>query len=366
MRFDLTEDQRLARDVVQRFLSTEQPLSAVRATLEEPSGFDAELWKKMSALGWTSPLVPDEHGGASISDAPVVDLTVIAAEIGRAVAPGPFLETNVAIDALVRSDNADLRDRHLPGLLEGSAVAGWWLQRSPTSGIVIDRHSNGDVCIDGEITATLPTQEALLLLSGPTATCLLERETSGVSVRALKWLDASTRHAVVSLDNVRLPAGQALSTGPDEVERARRLAWVLQAAELTGVVDAVFGLTLDWLANRYLFGRPLASYQALKHRCADMKMWVEATHAVADAAADAVGAESRGAGLLARAAKAYAAAHAVELIQDCVQLHGGMCVTWEHDLHLYLRRATLIANSYGTPADLYAEVAATEVGEATP
>jgi alkylation response protein AidB-like acyl-CoA dehydrogenase len=96
-----------------------------------------------------------------------------------------------------------------------------------------------------------------------------------------------------------------------------------------------------------------------------MKMWVEATHAVADAAADAAAADSRDAGLLARAAKAYAAAHAVELVQDCIQLHGGMGVTWEHDLHLYLRRATLIANSYGTPAELYTEVAAIELGEAT-
>lgn len=366
MRFDLTEDQRLARDVVYRFLSTEHPLSAVRATLEEPSGFDAELWKKMSAMGWTSPLIPEDHGGASISDAPVVDLTVIAAEIGRAVAPGPFVETNVAVDALVRSDNAALRDRHLPGLLEGSTVAGWWLQASPTDRIVIERHSSGDVFLDGEITATLPTHDAVVLLSSPTATCLLEPATSGVSVRALQWLDASTRHAVLRLHNVRLPAGQVLTTGAGEVECARRLAWVLQAAELTGVVDAVFGLTLDWLADRYSFGRPLASYQALKHRCADMKMWAEATHAVADAAADAVAADSSGAGLLARAAKAYAAAHAVELIQDCVQLHGGMGVTWEHDLHLYLRRATLIASSYGTPAELYTEVAAIELGEVTP
>lgn len=364
VRFDLTDDQRLARDVTRAFLAAEHPMASVREALETPVGFDAELWKKSAGLGWTSLLVPEDRGGASLSDAPVVDLTVIAAEIGRAVAPGPLLETNVAVDALARTANSELRDRHLPALLEGSAVAGWCVDAKPAPGTVTLRWaSDGRLVASGEVTAVVPSSEALLLLSSPVATCLIEPGSEGVSLHALQWLDPSTRHAVVRFDDAVLPADRVLAVGAAELERQRTLAWVLQAAEFTGVVDAVFGLTLEWLVNRYSFGRPLASYQALKHRCADMKMWVEAIHAIADAAADALATNTADAGLLARAAKSYAAAHAVELVQDCVQLHGGIGVTWEHDLHLYLRRATLIANSYGTTADLYDDVAGIELGE---
>ena len=108
-------------------------------------------------------------------------------------------------------------------------------------------------------------------------------------------------------------------------------------------------MTLEYLGDRYSFGRPLSSYQALKHRIADDKMHLEACHATVTAAAQAVGAGAPEAGELASVAKAWVGPHATELIQDCVQLHGGIGVTWEHDLHLYLRRATVDRATYGTP-----------------
>ena len=116
-------------------------------------------------------------------------------------------------------------------------------------------------------------------------------------------------------------------------------------------MDAAFTMTLDWAFDRYTFGRALASYQALKHRFADMKSWLEASHAVADAAAEAVGTDAETAGETASAAKAYIGEYGVELAQDCVQLHGGIGVTYEHDLHFFLRRVTLDRLLYGTPAD---------------
>jgi alkylation response protein AidB-like acyl-CoA dehydrogenase len=126
---------------------------------------------------------------------------------------------------------------------------------------------------------------------------------------------------------------------------------VILAAESVGAMDAAFDMTLEWAFNRYTFGRPLASYQALKHRFADMKSWIEAAHAIAGRAAAAVAAEAEEAGELVAAARAFIGRYGVELAQDCVQLHGGIGVTYEHDLHFFLRRVTLDRMLYGAPDD---------------
>ena len=124
-------------------------------------------------------------------------------------------------------------------------------------------------------------------------------------------------------------------------------------------------MTLEYLGDRYSFGRPLSSYQALKHRVADEKMWLEACHAIATGAARAVAAGAPDAGELVSAAKAWVGPHATELVQDCVQLHGGIGVTWEHDLHLYLRRTTVNRATYGTPEEHAERIATRLLGAAS-
>jgi alkylation response protein AidB-like acyl-CoA dehydrogenase len=124
-------------------------------------------------------------------------------------------------------------------------------------------------------------------------------------------------------------------------------------------------MTIEYLQDRYSFGRPLASYQALKHRLADDKLWLEACHATVTAAIEAVATGADDAGLLASVAKAWVGPHATEIIQDCVQLHGGIGVTWEHDLHLYLRRATVDRLTYGTPDAHRERIAATQLAVAS-
>jgi alkylation response protein AidB-like acyl-CoA dehydrogenase len=149
------------------------------------------------------------------------------------------------------------------------------------------------------------------------------------------------------------------------VEHQLQLAVVLQCAETVGAADRMFELTLEYLGDRYSFGRPLSSYQALKHRVADDKMWLEACHAIATAAARAVASGADDAREVVSAAKAWIGPHATELIQDCVQLHGGIGVTWEHDLHLYLRRATVNRVTYGTPEEHQERIAAVLLGAVT-
>jgi alkylation response protein AidB-like acyl-CoA dehydrogenase len=142
------------------------------------------------------------------------------------------------------------------------------------------------------------------------------------------------------------------------VERQLQVALALQNAETVGATSRVFGFTLEYAKDRVAFGRPIGSYQALKHRLADMKTWLEACLATSTASANAVAAEAPNAAELVSVAKAYIADRSPAIIQECVQLHGGMGVTWEHDLHLYLRRVTQNAALYGSARQHRARIAA--------
>jgi alkylation response protein AidB-like acyl-CoA dehydrogenase len=130
-----------------------------------------------------------------------------------------------------------------------------------------------------------------------------------------------------------------------------RVAAALCCAEMVGAMQAAFDVTVEWVFERYSFGRPLASYQEIKHRFADMKSWLESAHAITDAALAAVAANDGDAAELVHAAKAFVGDYGAELVQDCVQMHGGIGLTFDHDLHLFLRRVTLDRTLYGTPED---------------
>jgi alkylation response protein AidB-like acyl-CoA dehydrogenase len=183
---------------------------------------------------------------------------------------------------------------------------------------------------------------------------LVPSGTPGVSVSPMGTLDITRRYGRVTFADAAVPAAALLGepgTAEADVERQLQIVLVIQLAELTGTMDRGLELTTDWLFNRYSFGRPLASYQALKHRFADMRAWLEAAHAMADAAAQHVQEETGRAGEYVSAGKSVLGTAALEVLQECVQFHGGIGVTFEHDLHLYLRRATVDAQLYGTVAD---------------
>ena len=141
------------------------------------------------------------------------------------------------------------------------------------------------------------------------------------------------------------------STAAGDVERQLQLANVIQLHEMVGAMEKAFEITVEWLFNRYSFGRPLASYQELKHRSADMKAWIEIGHGIADAATRQVQDDGDRAGEYTSAGKAYLGVYGVEVLQDCVQMHGGIGVTFDHDMHLYLRRVVVDSLLFGTVSD---------------
>jgi alkylation response protein AidB-like acyl-CoA dehydrogenase len=363
MRLELTSDEEVFRDTTARFLEEWAPSSRLRALREDPAGFDPDSWRRGAELGWTSLLVSEERGGGSISGQGLVDLGVIAYEFGRRAAPGPLVTTNVVAAAL-SDDGTDVHTPVLDALVSGTAVASWCFGEPPPRDrlgeVRLDARVDGrEVVLNGvKRPVESAAQARWFLVTGTTGAgltqVLVPSDASGVSITPMQTVDLTRRFGTVTFRDVRLPVEAvvgAAGDAADQVERQLRIAALLVSAEAVGAMQSAFDMTVEWAFQRYTFGRPLASYQALKHRFADMKSWLEAGHAITDAAARAAAGDTPDAAELVSAAKAFVGAYGTDLVQDCVQIHGGIGVTFDHDLHLFLRRVTLDRVLYGTPAE---------------
>jgi alkylation response protein AidB-like acyl-CoA dehydrogenase len=362
MRFDLTADQRLLQSATADFLEKSSSVGASRALHDAGLAFDRDTWRRGAELGWASLLVPEELGGGSVSGQGVVDATIIAEQFGRLAAPGPFIVVNVVAAALAEATNADAHAELIQRLLSGEAIGTWaccapergWDPVAGAIAAVADADGYRLTGTHDRVEAAADADVFLVLARTPEglAQFVVPRDAAGLSVSALTSLDLTRGFGRVTCDGVRVAPG-ALVGGVGEadsaVERQFQIAVVLQCAELAGVVERVLEFTRQWMFDRFTFGRPLASYQALKHRFADMTLWSHALQATMAAAATAVQERREDAAELVSIAKAYAGQRATDIIQDCVQLHGGLGVTWEHDIHVYLRRATVDRVTWGAP-----------------
>jgi alkylation response protein AidB-like acyl-CoA dehydrogenase len=360
---DASDDQQFFRATTAKFLDEQVPASELRSRRDSQVGFDENYWRRGAELGWTSLLVGEEHGGGTISGDGLVDLTLVAYEFGRHAAPGPLVPSNVVAAALSAA-GTDVHAGLIGDLLSARSIASWAFGEPPPhdrlGGVTLDVRVDGnDVVLNG---VKRPVESAAqadhLLVTGRTDTdltqVLVPTDAAGLSVEPMRTIDLTRRFARVTFDEVRLPAGTVIGEvggAGEQVDRQLQIALVLVNAESVGAMQTGFDMTLEWTFDRYSFGRPLASYQELKHRLADMKSWLEASHAITDAAAAAVGSGSPDAAELVSVAKAFIGEYGAELLQDCVQLHGGIGVTFEHDLHLFLRRHTANRALYGTPAE---------------
>jgi alkylation response protein AidB-like acyl-CoA dehydrogenase len=366
MDLELSEDQKLFRNTTAKFLDNELPVEKVRAINKEGGGFPAEFWTQGAELGWAALLVPEELGGGSISGNGFQDLAIVAEEFGRLVSPGPLLPVNTVIAGLVEGAALGGPDHTetIEGLMSGELIGSWaayepkghWDPLNPGTTAtkngenyvitgVKDRVEAGDAA--GVFLVTAKTASGVALFVVPA-------DAAGVSVGLVDSLDFVRHHATVTFSDVTVSADAMVGTEgatADIVERMLQVVVALQCAEMNGAINRVFEFTVQWAFDRYSFGRPLASYQALKHRFSDMRTWIECCNATADEAVKAVNNRAENSARLVSVAKAYIGTKSVQIIQDCVQMHGGLGVTWEHDCHLYLRRATTDRQLFGTPAD---------------
>ena len=363
MLLELTSDQESLRETTAKYLSSTVPVGELRRLREDPAGYTDAFWRGGADLGWTSLLVSEERGGGSVSGNGLIDATTLAYEFGRHAAPGPFLPSNLVAAALSAepSGHAEV----LQGLLCGDSVASWGFAEGhpmghrPT-GLELEIRVDGDAVVVNGVKRPVESaaQASHLLVTGRTdggfTQVLVPSGAPGLSLEPMRSVDLTRRFWVARFEGTRLPMEAVVGVvgkAQAHVERQLRQALVLLNAESVGAMQSAFDMTVEWAFDRYSFGRPLASYQELKHRFADLKSWLEASHAISDASAAAVGAGKPNADELVSAAKAYIGHYGAELLQDCVQIHGGIGVTFEHDLHLFLRRVTVNRALLGTPTD---------------
>ncbi len=314
MPLPITDDHRALADVARSFLAGQS--AAARALLDAADEPLPAAWKELAGLGWLGLHVPEEHGGEG---AGLPELAVVLEELGRVVAPGPFLPTVLASAVLVEAGPPALRAALLPGLADGSRIGAVGL-----AGVESDGHVTDDLVIGGGLA------DVVLLVVGDDV-LVSEQFSATVGKRVL---DPTRRAATVTAEGgTRIPGAAAV---------ARRLARTLAAAEAAGSARACLDMAVAYVKQREQFGRPVGMFQAVKHHCANLLLDAElATAAAWDAQRAAAGTPA--AELAAAVAAARAVPAGVRAAELAIQLHGGIGCTWEHDCHLYLRRALTLA-----------------------
>jgi alkylation response protein AidB-like acyl-CoA dehydrogenase len=353
--FAFGEEQERLREAVRRFLEKRQPLAKTRESLESPEAFDRDVWQGGAALGWMSPLIPEAHGGGSITGQPLVDLAVVAEELGRVLYPGPFLGSSIVAFAVASGGTESQKHEILPRLARGETIATWCHTANgecDARGVeVFAARRAGALRLDGVARFVPDAHLADLLLvtaksDGGVVQLLVPMPNEQVEVRVLRGLDLTRRLCEVRFDGAVVPSAALLESSLDD---QLAVAVVLLSAETVGAIDRLFEMTVEYAKTRVQFGRRIGSFQAIQHKLANMLIWLEGSRAASHYAALAVDGRLADASEAVATAKSYVADAASALAGEALQAHGGIGFTWEHDLHLYLRRAKSNQVLYGDP-----------------
>lgn len=359
---DANPERLLFASTTESFLEKEASLRRLRDLHAAGTSFDADWWRRATELGWTSLLVPEELGGGSVSGDGVADLALVAELAGRTVAPGPLHPVSTVLAGLAEAP--ENHEATIESLVSGEIVGSWAVYEpgkpwSPMDPAVTATRTATGYRIDGVKDRVEAGAESAVLLvvaqcDGAVRQFLVPTDAPGVRVEPQRSIDMVKSYARVHFDGVEVDESAAVGSAEQTaalIARQSQVAQLLQCAEVVGILDTVLAFTIQWGFDRHSFGRPIGSYQALKHKYADLKIWFEACRATTNAAVAEVASRAPGAEMAVSIAKSYVGEHAPGMLQECVQLHGGIGVTWEHDLHLFLRRATLYRSLYGTPED---------------
>jgi alkylation response protein AidB-like acyl-CoA dehydrogenase len=350
----LTDEQLLLVQASTRFMEAEHPMAVVRKCADG-GGYDENAYRATAAqLGWLGFLGDASPDGGSVSGNGLVDAAVVAAERGARLQPAPFVGHSVVVHALSASryDNPAV----LEGLVDGGAWATWAFEAEPRCSI---RRDGGAWHFDGTIGVTADAAacaQLLITARGPEGLtqALVPADHGGISMRRLTGLDVTRQWFDVALDHVAVDDTLLLEEpGPETealVERETQIAAVLTAAETVGAMHADLESATAYSLDRIAFGRPIGSFQAVKHLLANCSLWLEMSKAIVGAAATAVGNGDPDGPQLAHAAKSFVAERSLEVAHGCFQVYGGIGFTWEHDQHLYFRRIAADAACFGSAA----------------
>lgn len=354
MFFDLTDEQAELAATVRALLAKHADSAAVRAAVASPRGYDEKLWTVLSEqVGAAALAVPEQYGGAGFS---LFETHVVLEELGAALAPTPLLGSGVlAAGALLRSGHADACADLMPGIADGSRVAalawgaGWPTSPESWTGAVVDGDllsGTADLVLDGDM-----ADDLLVVARDGSGLSLFRVDPEQPAVRRTHTptMDQTLRLAVIELDGA---AAERLADGLEQwAGSLRDVAAVAVTALQVGAMQRCLDLTVAYSKERVQFGRPIGSFQALKHRMADMLVDVETSRSVSWAAAWSTSRHAPDLAEKAALAKAWCSEALTRVAEETVQLHGGVAITWEHDAHLYLKRAHALSQLFGRPRD---------------
>jgi alkylation response protein AidB-like acyl-CoA dehydrogenase len=352
--FDFSEDQKLLQKTARDFLTERSPLSACRSALEAQKS-DVALWRAAAEMGWQGAVIPEEYGGAGFG---YLELALIAEEIGRALAPIPFgSSVYLATEAVLLAGSDAQRKNWLPGFASGESIGTLALVErlgQPTPDSIQTRLSQGR--LEGTKLAVpdgMAANRAVVVAQadGGISLALVDLGGPGVRREPVNTIDATRANALVHFDGAPAePLGRA-GQGWALLERLLLRAAVLQAFEQLGGAQHALEITRDYMLGRYAFGRPIASFQALKHRMADVYTAIELARSNAYFGAWALANDAPELGEAACSAR-VSALDAFELAtREMIQMHGGVGYTWEYDCHLFYRRAKWLSASLGGPGE---------------
>jgi alkylation response protein AidB-like acyl-CoA dehydrogenase len=353
MDFAFSEEQEMLRSSTRDFLAKECSSKVVRKLMEAPSAYDEGLWRKIADLGWTALGIPEQYGGVGT----FLDLVVVLEEAGRALMPGPFFATmGLAVPALIEAGTEAQKKEVLGAIAQGSARAtlaltepsGRWDAGAVT---LTAKPSAGGWQLDG-VKLFVPDAEAAdyMVVAARTrgegedgiSLFLIKGKPAGMTVTSLKTLDMTRRWSEVRFDGVKLPADSLM--GPADkawphLKRALEWATAALCAEMVGGTQKVLETSTEYAKTRHQFGKPIGIYQAVSHKLADMLVLSESGRSATYYAAWTVEADAVDRSLAASMAKAYVSDAYRKVAGDGIQVHGGIGFTWEHDMHLYFKRA---------------------------
>ena len=332
----LTDDHRELAEVARAFLTSQKARWAARSLLDTADESRPPFWQNLVELGWLGLHIDEEHGGSGYG---LPELVVVIEELGRAVAPGPFVPTVIASAVIAKDGTADQKSRLLPGLIDGTITAAIGLDSQV-------RVSDGLADGDAGIVLGAGLGELLVIAAGDDV-LLLERGRDGVSVDVPDNLDPTRRSGRVRLQNVSVTADDIV---PGARESTLARARTLLAAEAVGGASDCVDAAVAYAKVREQFGRTIATFQAVKHHCANMLVAAESATAAVWDASRAASEDEQQFRLIAAAAATLAFPAYARNAELNIQVHGGIGFTWEHDAHLHLRRALVIAALLGGDA----------------
>jgi alkylation response protein AidB-like acyl-CoA dehydrogenase len=362
MNFAFSDEQEMLRDSVRSYLTDKSPSTKVRELMETESGFDPTMWKAMADMGWQAMHIPEEHGGAGFS---FLELGILLEEMGRTLTPTPFFSTVVlGATAVLIAGSDEQKAEILPAVAAGdlrltvaqvepgsgswdesgiemTAVAdGDGYRLSGTKSYVLDGHTADTVIVAAR------TGEGVSLF-------LVPGDAPGLSRARLETMDMTRKQAELVFEDVAAPASALLGapgTGWDTLAAVLEFAAVALAFEQVGGAQKCMEMSVEYAKVRTQFGRPIGSFQAIKHKCADMLLHVESAKSAAYYAGWAASEENDEFPIVAPLAKAYCSDAYFDVASETIQVHGGIGFTWDHDAHLYFKRAKSSELMFGDPA----------------